>query len=169
MFPYHRLWNLLLWQMDRYGIINMCIHYIWVHVIAYTSRGVRHNQVCTRLDSEGDKTCLSTCPARGSNPGSSALNSDALTTELRPPIKSSFLFIWDNSTGKVQRATQWVTSYTRWLTEHHSGILAGCEGTTSQQTLWRMNKSLSVCNTEHRLIKLYSACVCVFSVCCVCV
>ena len=47
--------------------------------------GVRHKQVCTRLDSEGlgEKT-LSRCPARGSNPGCSDLNSDARTTELRP-------------------------------------------------------------------------------------
>ena len=30
------------------------------------------------------KNCLSPCPGRGSNPGSSDLNSDALPTELRP-------------------------------------------------------------------------------------
>ena len=43
---------------------------------------VRHQQVCTRVDSEGRKNCCSSCPARGSNPGSSDSNSDALTTEL---------------------------------------------------------------------------------------
>ena len=32
-----------------------------------------------------ENTVLASCPARGSNPGSSNLNSDALTTEPRPP------------------------------------------------------------------------------------
>ena len=31
-----------------------------------------------------DRNCTSPCPAMGSNPGSSDLNSDSLTTELRP-------------------------------------------------------------------------------------
>ena len=56
-----------------------------MRVVPYTRRrGVRHRQVCTRVDSEGpEKTLLLTLyPARGSNPGSSDLNSDALTTEL---------------------------------------------------------------------------------------
>ena len=53
-----------------------------------TRSGVRHKQVCARVDSEGQKHCPSPgpCPARGSNPGSSDLNSYAVTTEvLRPP------------------------------------------------------------------------------------
>ena len=48
-------------------------------------RGVRQKQICTSVDSEGLKHCPSPWPARGSNPGSSDLNSDALTTEPRPP------------------------------------------------------------------------------------
>ena len=42
-------------------------------------RGDRHKQVCTRVDSEGQKNCASPCPARGLNPGSSYLNFDSLT------------------------------------------------------------------------------------------
>ena len=44
--------------------------------------GVRHKEV---VDSEGHKSGMRPCPARGSNPGSSDGNSDALTTDLRPP------------------------------------------------------------------------------------
>ena len=46
--------------------------------------GVRHKQFCIRVDSEGQKNCSSPCPTRGSNPRSSDLNSDALTTDLVP-------------------------------------------------------------------------------------
>ena len=41
---------------------------------------------CTKVDSEGQKNCLSSCPARGSNPGSLDLNSDSLTAEPCPPL-----------------------------------------------------------------------------------
>ena len=58
---------------------------IWVLAV-YTRRGVRHKQVCTRVDSEEQKNGLSPCPTRGSNPGSSDSNSNAETTELRPPF-----------------------------------------------------------------------------------
>ena len=51
----------------------------------YTRMGVRHKQFCTRVDSGGQKNCPSPCPDRGSNPESSDLPSDALTTELLPP------------------------------------------------------------------------------------
>ena len=52
----------------------------------HTWKGVRHKNFCksTRVDSEGQKNCSSPCPTRGSNPGSSHLNSYSLTTELRP-------------------------------------------------------------------------------------
>ena len=43
----------------------------------------RHKQELTRRDR---KNCSSPCPAKGSNPGSSDLNSDSLTTEPRPPV-----------------------------------------------------------------------------------
>ena len=39
-----------------------------------------------KVDSEGEKNSCSPCPARGSNPGSSELNSDSLTTELCPSV-----------------------------------------------------------------------------------
>ena len=67
---------------DGYGVFNvrtnLCV--CWTR-----EGGVRHKRVCTRVDSEGQKSRSSPCPARGSNPGSSDLNSDALTTELRHP------------------------------------------------------------------------------------
>ena len=44
----------------------------------------RHKQVCTgSVDSERQKNWILPRPARGSNPGSSDLNSDAVTTERR--------------------------------------------------------------------------------------
>ena len=57
----------------------------WVRAV-YSRKGVTHNQVCTGVVSEGHKNaCFSPGPARGSNPGSSDLNSNCLTTEPRPP------------------------------------------------------------------------------------
>ena len=69
---------------DGYGISNMRKHKCGYK--SYTRKGDRHEQVCTRVDSEGQNKCSPPCPARGSNPGSSGLNSDPLTTELRPPF-----------------------------------------------------------------------------------
>ena len=45
---------------------------------------VRYKQVCTKVYSEGQKNSFSQCCTRLSNSGSSNLNSDALTTDLRP-------------------------------------------------------------------------------------
>ena len=46
-----------------------------------------YEQVCTRFDSEGQKTdCCPAAPPGDSKPGSSDLNSDALTSELCPPV-----------------------------------------------------------------------------------
>ena len=80
--------------------------------VPYTQRGVRHKQVCTRVDSERrrPKTCPSPCPARGSNPGSSDLNSDALTTELRPLLHKRYGYIytypenfsWEGDEGRTE-------------------------------------------------------------------
>ena len=75
--PYRRT---LLRQMHM-GSLTCAL--IWVCAV-YTKGGARHKQVCTRVDSGGHKNCLWPCPARGSNPGSSGLNSDAVTTDLRP-------------------------------------------------------------------------------------
>ena len=52
---------------------------------------VRHKQVCTRVDSEGQNMCLSPCPARGSNPGSSDFNSDFLISEVREDNYVSYI------------------------------------------------------------------------------
>ena len=63
---------------NGYGIFNK------FGCMPYTSMGVRHKQVCTRDDLEGQKNCCSPCPTRGSNPGFLDLNSDSLTTEPCP-------------------------------------------------------------------------------------
>ena len=44
-----------------------------------TLEGVGHKDVCTRVDSRGQKHCWPPCPARESNPGSLDFNSDALS------------------------------------------------------------------------------------------
>ena len=98
---------------DGFGIFNVrtksgCVSR------TYTRRGVRHKQVCIRVDSEERKTVphpdlcgwlgvkqqlsiylSSPCPARGLNPGSSDLNSDSLTTELCPPYPVLWLLLLD--------------------------------------------------------------------------
>ena len=58
-----------------------CAH-IWVYVV-HTKRGQAPTSLYTRVRLGGTEKLLSPCPARGSNPGSLDLNSDALTTELR--------------------------------------------------------------------------------------
>ena len=70
-------------QMDTGSITGA---HIWMRAVHMKGGGggVRHKQVCTRVDSERQKNCSSPCPARGSNPGSSDLDSDSLTTELCP-------------------------------------------------------------------------------------
>ena len=75
--PYHRM-------IDGYMGSLTCAQ-IWVRAVVYEV-GVRHKQVCTKVDSEGQKNCPSPSPTRGSNPGFSDLNSDALTIELRLPF-----------------------------------------------------------------------------------
>ena len=56
--------------------------YIWVHAVHM------HKQVCTKVDSEGQKNCLSPCPTRtmGSNSGSWEQNSDALPLSYVPQM-----------------------------------------------------------------------------------
>ena len=76
--------TLLLRQMDMGSLTcaeEKCAKF--ASVPPYTRRKVRHKQGCIRVDSEGQKNCFSSCPARGSNLGFSDLNSDSLTTELR--------------------------------------------------------------------------------------
>ena len=47
---------------DGYGGSLTCAHF-WC--VPYTCKEVRHKQVCTRVDSEGYKSCSSHCPTRG--------------------------------------------------------------------------------------------------------
>ena len=63
---------------DGYGIFNVRTLDIWVRAVQEDSGTNRSAQELTRRDRK-------TAPARESNPGSSDLNSVALTTELRPP------------------------------------------------------------------------------------
>ena len=88
---------------DGNGIVNVRTH---LGSCRTHERGVRDKQVCTRVDSEGHENCPSPCPARGTNPGSSDLNSDSLTTELLPgPTVCTFSgelhLISDKRTGRV--------------------------------------------------------------------
>ena len=52
--------------------------------VSYTQWGVRHKQICTRIDSGGQKNSASPCPAKGSNPGSSDFKSNALPLSYVP-------------------------------------------------------------------------------------
>ena len=53
-------------------------------VCVIRTKGVRHKQVCTRVDSVRQKNCPSPCPARGLNSGSSDEKSDALPPSYVP-------------------------------------------------------------------------------------
>ena len=77
---------------DEYGIFNKrtnlgaCrTHERGVGGGGWVLGSCRHKQVCTRVDSGGQKKVflILPCPAKGWNPGSSDLISDSLTTELR--------------------------------------------------------------------------------------
>ena len=78
--------------------------------VSRTRRGSRDKQVCARVDSEGgmEENCFSPCSARGPIPGSEDLNSDSLTTELRPPSPVSYLtlyaHVWRASTISVPKS-----------------------------------------------------------------
>ena len=70
---------------DGYGIFNMCTSVGWCRTHEGVSGSNESVQESTR-SGEQKQLLLSylPCPARGLNPGSSDLNSDAQTTELRP-------------------------------------------------------------------------------------
>ena len=70
---------LCLLAFPRESCANFSCKFGCVH---YTGTGVRHKQICTRVDSEGQKNCSSPCATRGSNSGSWCLNSDSLATEI---------------------------------------------------------------------------------------
>ena len=85
---YQQLWGLLVynrWIWDLYHATTDGFGIFTMHTNLGGGRGVRHKQVCTRVDSEGQKNRPSPCPTRGSNPRSSDFNSDTLTTESGPP------------------------------------------------------------------------------------
>ena len=65
---------------DGHGIFNVCTK-MGVCCTHEGGGGVRHKQICTRIDSEGQKNCVI---ARVLDPGSSGLISDSPTTEIRP-------------------------------------------------------------------------------------
>ena len=71
--------------------INFQSAQIFTLILKEKCEKVENTCVCVvtiTVDSEGHKNCVFPCPARGSNPGSSDLNSDSLiTTEPRPPIR----------------------------------------------------------------------------------
>ena len=69
---------------DGHGIFNVRTYLVCA--VRTMGGGGGHEQVCTRVDTEGHGNCLSPCPAKGSNPGSSVLNSDCLTTEPREQV-----------------------------------------------------------------------------------
>ena len=70
---------------DGYGIFNVRAHF---GCVPYTRRGGGSgtNEVCIGVDSEGQRDCISPDPVRGSNPWFADLNSESLTSELRPPL-----------------------------------------------------------------------------------
>ena len=62
VFPYHQLWASFM--PAGYGIFNV---YTYLGE-RRTHEGVRHKQVCPRVDSEGQKNCRLTLPRRGIEP-----------------------------------------------------------------------------------------------------
>ena len=73
--------------LGQMGMGSLTCAQIWVRAVHTKWQSGTTKQVCTRIDSEGQKICTSPCPARGSNPGSSDFNSDVQTTEIRPPFQ----------------------------------------------------------------------------------
>ena len=66
VFPYHLMRPAHLRQMDMGSLT--CAQ-TWVRAVAYTQKGVRHKQVCTRVDSEGqEKLFRVTLPHQGIEP-----------------------------------------------------------------------------------------------------
>ena len=66
---------------DGYGILMYT--QIWVRAVHMKGGQAKTNLYKSWLGGT-EKNCLSPCPTRGSNPESSDLNSEALTTELHP-------------------------------------------------------------------------------------
>ena len=81
VFSYHRGCEDYSFTRDGYGIFNMLTNW---DVCCTHKGGSDTNKSAQELTQEGQKNGPSPCPTRGSNPGSLDLNSDALTTELRP-------------------------------------------------------------------------------------
>ena len=87
----------LLQQMD---MGSLTYTHIWVRAIHM--KGIGHKQAFTRVDSEGYKNCPSPCPTRRSNPGSSDLKPDTLTTELiLSPILDKHKPLWGTTLEHV--------------------------------------------------------------------
>ena len=64
---------------------SLTCEYIWVGAVRMKGESAT-KKFAQELTWRDRKTARYPAPTRGSNPGSSDLNSDALTTELRPPV-----------------------------------------------------------------------------------
>ena len=78
------------------------------HIACCMHEGESGTYKSARVDWEGRKKFPSPCPARGMNPGSSDLNSDSLTTELRPWSYSVHIF------GRI--------AFDKWQTDRESNF-----------------------------------------------
>ena len=79
-------------------IFNMHTH---LGVCCTQAQASLHNSWLGGGRGGGPKNCLSPCPARGSNPGSLDLNSDALTTELFPPTSHACVSVCQSEEEKL--------------------------------------------------------------------
>ena len=70
--------------IGRYGIFYVCKH---VGACRTHEGGSGTNESAQELIRRDRNICPLPCPTKGSNLGSSYLNSDALTTALRPPLR----------------------------------------------------------------------------------
>ena len=70
---HYQLWVLLFYNRWTWDLKR--VHTFWVRTV-HMKGGQAQRLVCTRTDLEGQKTCPSPCPAKGSNPGSLGQNSD---------------------------------------------------------------------------------------------
>ena len=80
----------------------------------YTRRGGgggRHEQVYTRVDSEGQNKFPSPCPSWGSNPGSSDLNSDGTNRWATSPLSTFGRFCRSVEVAKKNWVGLWVLAH----------------------------------------------------------
>ena len=106
VFPFHRLWSLLfsIFITDGYGIFN-----VRTSLGAYrTHEGGSDTKKSAQGMIRRDRKTIPhpVPPPEDRNPGSSNLNSDALTTDPRPSVRLYCLILYfSNETGKVISCT----------------------------------------------------------------